>query len=253
MDTIIIVLGIIVILLAYYIYTVFTAVPSVGNNIDLTKPPIIVKSSTINDPYSTNYTIGVWVYIYNFPSSDNQIGRFLMYGDNTTGGVKNTYWSLRMDSSSPSLYCDILVNKSGSVYDTQKVLITNNFPIQKWVYVVTTVSADFIECYLNGSFVLAQTLQNTIYIGNPPTDPSAGATFTFGAQGTLMDDGRTIRKNGSPMVLNLVSRWNYPLSAGDVYNNYNKGNGQSTNIWGPAYHMNLNLAQGTNNYTLPIF
>ena len=78
METIIIVLAIIVILLSYYIYTIFTAVPSVGNNIDLTKPPIIVKSSTISDPYSANYTVGVWVYIFNFPSSNNQIGRFLM-------------------------------------------------------------------------------------------------------------------------------------------------------------------------------
>jgi hypothetical protein len=253
MDTIIIVLGIIVILLAYYIYTVLNAVPSVANNIDLTKPPVIIKSSTISDPYSANYTIGAWIYIFNFPSADNQIGRFLMYGDNTPKG-KNVYWSLRMDDNSPTLYCDILVNKSGSGgSQTQTVTITNNFPIQKWVYVVTTVSAGFIECYLNGSFVLAQTLTNTIFTGTPPSDPSAGATFTFGAQGTLMDDGKTIRKNGSPMVLNLVSRWNYPLSAGDVYNNYNKGNGQSTNIWGPAYHMNINLAQGTNNYVLPIF
>lgn len=251
METIIIVLAIIVILLSYYIYTIFTAVPSVGNNIDLTKPPIIVKSSTISDPYSANYTVGVWVYIFNFPSSNNQIGRFLMYGDNTTTG-KNLF-SLRMGTTSPSLYCDILVNTSGGGTKTQSVLIIDNFPIQKWVNVVTSVSAGYIECYLNGSFVLAQTVEGTIYTGTPPTDPSAGATFRFGAQGTLMDDGKTTRTNGSPMVLNLVSRWNYPLSAGDVYNNYNKGNGQSTNIWGPAYHMNLNLAQGTNNYTLPIF
>jgi hypothetical protein len=251
MNIIIIVLAIVVILLIYYIYTVLNAVPSVANNIDLTKPPTIIKSSSINDPYSANYTIGTWIYIFNF-ASNNQIGRFLLYGDAKNNGP-NSFWSLRMDSSSPTLYCDILVNKSGSSgYQKQTVTITDNFPMQKWVYVVTSVSAGFIECYLNGAFVLAQTLTNTIYTGTPPTDPNSGATFTFGAQGTTMDDG-TIRQTGSPMVLNLVSRWNYALSSGDIYNNYNKGNGQPTNIWGPAYHMNINLAQGTNNYVLPIF
>ena len=252
MDILIIILGIVVILLTYYIYTVLNATPSVANNIDLTKPPTIIKSSTIKDPYSPNYTIGTWIYIFNY-APNNQIARFLLFGDANNYG-KNSYWSLRMDSASPTLYCDILVNNAGaSGYQTQSVKITDNFPIQKWVYVVTSVSSGFIECYLNGAFISASTLTQPIYQGSPPTDPSAGATFTFGAQGTKLDDDVTLRQNGSPMVLNLVSRWNYPLSAGDIYNNYNNGNGQSSSIWGPAYHMNVNLAQGTNNYVLPIF
>lgn len=235
----------------YYIYTVLNAPPSVANNIDLSKPPPVIKSSTINNPYSATYTYGLWIYIFNF-STNNMIDRFIMYGDATNNGA-NSYWSLRMDSSSPSLYCDILVKGTGNnAYQKQTVKITDNFPVQKWVHVVTTVSSGFIECYLNGAFVLAQTLTNAVYIGNTPTDPNASATFTFGGQGTKTDS-QTTRENGSPMVLNLVSRWDYPLSAGDVYNNYNKGNGQSTNIWGPAYRMNINISQGTNNYVLPIF
>jgi len=253
MNILIIVLGIIVILLTYYIYTIVSAPPSIANNIDLTNPPPVIKSSSITNPYSTNFAFGVWIYIFNF-ASNNQIERFIMYGDANNSGP-NSYWSLRMDTSSPTLYCDILVTSSASNgYQTQIVKITDNFPIQKWVYVVTSVSSGFIECYLNGSVLITQSITpNSIYPGKPPTsDPNAGATFTFGAQGTAMDNG-TLRQNGSPMVLNMVNRWDHPLSAGEVYNNYNKGNGQSTNIWGPAYHMNLNLAQGTNNYVLPIF
>ncbi len=253
MDILIIVLGIIIILLIYYIYTIFNAVPSVASNIDLTKPPPEIKSSSINEPYSQQYTIGVWVYIFNF-SSNNQIGRFVMFGDSTNSG-KFSYWSLRMDPASPKLYCDILVNKStagNNLYETQTVQITDNFPIQKWVYVVTSVSAGFIECYLNGAFVLAETLKNPIYSPSKLPDPTASATFKFGGQGTIDDDNKN-REKGSPMVLNMVSRWAYPLSAGDIYNNYNKGNGEKTNIWGPSYSMNINLVQGTNNYVLPIF
>jgi len=175
-----------------------------------------------------------------------------MFGDSKYNGA-NSYWSLRMDTNSPKLYCDIKVNTTGSnTPNTQTILITDNFPIQKWVNVVTAVSAGFIECYLNGAFVLAQTLKNPIFQGPVPTDPSAGSTFTFGAQGTAMDNG-AIRTNGSPMVINLLSRWNSPLSAGDIYNNYIKGNGESTNVWGPSYKMNINLKRGTDNYVLPIF
>jgi hypothetical protein len=49
-----------------------------------------------------------------------------------------------------------------------------------------------------------------------------------------------------------LSRWDYPLSAGDVYNNYMKGNGYS-NIWGSPYHMDVNLKKGTDNYVMNIF
>jgi hypothetical protein len=161
MNYLIIILAIIVILLVYYIYTVVTATPVVGKNIDLTQPPVVIKSSTITNPYSANYSVGVWVYISNF-TQNSQIDRFLTYG--TTKNQK--MFSLRMDTGKPLLYCDVLVSTGPSTpilatsnnYKTQSVQLTSeneSFPVQKWTYVVVSVSNTFIECYLNGRFVYA--------------------------------------------------------------------------------------------------
>lgn len=258
MNFLIIILAIILILLVYYIYTTMTATPTVGNNIDLTLPPTIINSSTISNPYSANYSIGVWVYISNF-TQNSQIDRFLMYGSSANLG-KNSIFSLRMDPNKPILYADILVNdmSRSPKYTTQSIQLTSetdSFPIQKWTYVVVSVSNTFIESYINGRFVSAVKVDSKgLYVTEPPAgaDVEAGPTFRFGAKGTKTDSG-TVRTNGCPIVLTGLSRWDSPLSAGDVYNNYMKGNGSKSSIWGSAYHMNINLKQGTNNYVLPVF
>ncbi len=258
MNYLVIILAIIVILLAYYIYTLVTATPTVGKNIDLTQLPVVIKSSTITNPYSANYSIGVWVYISNF-TENNQIDRFLMYGNSTNLGPKSLF-SLRMDTNKPLLFCDILINDSTNTpkYTKQTVQMTTEnegFPIQKWTYIVVSVSYAFIECYINGRFVSASRVDTSgIYTPEPPAGENieAGPTFRFGAKTTRMDNN-SIRTNGCPVVLTGLSRWDAPLSAGDIYHNYMQGNGTSTSIWGPAYHMDINLKQDKNNYTLPIF
>jgi hypothetical protein len=258
MNVLIIILGIIVILLAYYIYTIVTAIPSLADNIDLTKPPIVVKATSITNPYSINYTISVWIYVANFPQN-NQIETFLSYGFTPYIGPTSSLWTLQMDTMSPAMYCNILTTTGdgSNSYQQLPITITDSFPLQKWVYVTTVVSNNLVEVYLNGRFISVNSIDPnsegiTVFVADASLDPTNGPTFTFGAQGTMADDGST-RTNGSPIVLTHLSRWDYPLAAGDVYNVYHKGNGQESNIWGPAYHLNINLAQGNNNYTLPVF
>jgi hypothetical protein len=256
MNYLIIILAIIVLLLVYYIYTVVTATPVVGTNIDLTQPPVVIKSSTITNPYSANYTVGVWVYIYNF-TQDSQIDRFLTYGKPNTN-----MFSLRMDKAKPLLYCDVLVNTPSNgigSYSVQTIPLSSeneSFPIQKWTYVVVSVSNTFIECYLNGHFVSATKVNDKgLYVIQPVAneDIESGPTFRFGAKGTKDNSTSPTRSNGCPVVLTGLSRWDSPMSAGDVYNNYMKGNGNSSSIWGSAYHMDINLKQAKNNYTLTVF
>lgn len=267
MNVLIVILAIVVLLLAYYIYTIVTAVPVVGKNIDLTQLPVSVKSSSITNPYSANYTIGVWIYVSNF-TSNNKVGAFLMYGRG------DNRFFLEMDANTPDLYCNIktTANTTGSspVPIYQRIKINNageSFPIQSWTYVTVSVSSTFIECYINGRFVSA-TKSNTIYSNSAGTneDKDAGPAFTFGAKGTAVTRTSTTaagvttvatsttdtRTEGSPIFLTGLSRWDYPLSAGDIYNNYMKGNGYS-NIWGSPYHMDINLKKGTDNYVMNVF
>jgi hypothetical protein len=264
MNILIVILAIVVLLLAYYIYSVVTAVPVIGKNIDLTQLPVSVKSSSITNPYSANYTIGVWIYVSNF-TSNNNIGAFLIYGK-----ADNRFF-LEMDKDTPDLYCNIRNAKSTTPYEYQKIKINNaseSFPIQSWTYVTVSVSSTFIECYINGRFVSAtKVISNGLFSNSAGSGEAndAGPAFTFGAKGTTVtrssttSDGvttlntlSTTRIDGSPIFLTGLSRWDYPLSAGDIYNNYMKGNGYS-NIWGSPYHMDVNLKKGTDNYVMNIF
>lgn len=251
MNVLIIILAIIIVLMAYYMYTVFTAVPTVAKNTDLTQAVAPIKPSTIKNPYSANYTVGVWIYVHNY---NNQIDRFLMYGDKGYKG-KDSLFSLRMDPTYAKMYCDILVKSADGGSKIQSVPLTadnDTFPIQKWVYVVVSVSK-FIECYLNGQFISATQVSDAgVFIPPVPVDPEAGATFSFGSKGTPTDNG-TARPNGSAVMLTGLSRWDEPMSAGDVYNNYRKGNGYEKSAFGGAYHMDVNISQDSNNYKFKIF
>ena len=234
MSTLTIILAIIVILLVYYIYTVMNAVPTVASKLDLStfQPPVDPK--LIKNPYSTNYTIGVWVYITNYTKN---IGQFLTYGDKKT--PSKTIFSLNMDTTTPKLTCSVLTTNPNGLQTVNLTAETDAFPIQKWVYVVVSVS-NFIECYLNGQFVNAVQIDRQ---GAPATiiaeaDVASGATFSFGSN--------------IPVVLTGVSRWDTPLSSGDVYNNYSKGNGYEAGLFGPGYKISLNVKRGTDTYNLPI-
>ena len=290
MNTLIIILGVVLVLMAYYIYSIVTAVPVVIKKLDLTKAAAIIPPSSINDPYSVNYSVGVWVYIQQFSP---QIDRFLMFGDKTFYGPQSMF-SLRLDTTGNNVYADILVNKVITNKPVQSATVAavassaapsstpsavmgatntmaptilpvllngtnSSFPIQKWVYVVVSVSNNFVEAYVNGKFISAVNINNNttygingVYQAPAPKDPNAGATFSFGGLGSTMDNG-TVRQIGCPVMLSQLSRWNTPLSSGEVYNNYIKGNGEESSMWGPSYHLNVTLNQDNNAYTLPVF
>lgn len=254
MNILVIVLAVVVVLLIYYIYSIFNAPFSIASKVDLAQPPMIIPSTSISSPYSTSYTVCTWVYIYHYTP---QINRFLMYGDGTYNG-SNSLFSLRMDTKSSDMYCDILVNDSNAQnYSVQSIPLNapqESFPLQKWVFVSVSVSPNFIECYINGKFISASGFSGTggAFRASAPVNSASSATFTFGAKG-VADDSGALRQNGSPVVLANLARYNYPMSAGDIYDLYNKGNGQQSSIWGPAYHMDLNISRDKDTYTLPIF
>ena len=106
---------------------------------------------------------------------------------------------------------------------------------------------------LNGQFISATQVSDAgVFIPPVPLDPESGATFSFGGKGTTTDNG-LLRANGASVMLTGVSRWDEPMSAGDVYNNYRKGNGYEKSLFGGAYSMDVNISQDSNNYKFKIF
>jgi len=143
-----IVLGVIVIILIYVLYTFYVKKSSVlvttaslkGSNTPIT---------ALSAPQSTRYAYGIWVYINTW--SPNVAKTIFSRANNI---------DLYLDSDKATLKCKI--TQSPEPNPPQIITITDNFPIQKWVCVVISADGQFIDCYLDGK------LMNSNKLKNPP-------------------------------------------------------------------------------------
>lgn len=241
MNTLIIVLVIVILLLAYFIWSYLSKPPSVAKNLYLNSEPLpVIEASTIAEsPYSANYAVGTWIYINTFSTSGQP---FLTYGNSAnstyTPGT-GTYpasnpwlFALRMHPTEPAMFADIAVGTTIPETVTS-IPISNNFPIQSWVYVVVSVSSYYVDIYLNGKLVTSKQLTIPA-ISNNAEDPP---TFSF---------------SKSDIYVTLLNRWSAPLDPQTVWTNYNKGNGNPTSK-DDAYRFTATLSQGTNKYPYEVF
>jgi hypothetical protein len=97
---------------------------------------IITDSPTIN-----NFSVGMWIYInsWNFSSSSSTQNIILLKSSN--GNIL----SIDMNLTSPILIA--------TINSREQITLTNNFPIQKWVYVIISISNNIVDGYLDGRLV----------------------------------------------------------------------------------------------------
>lgn len=206
MDYTVIILGIIIVFLIYYLYVNYigalkTMVKSVDLNVS--QPNI----TTIDKPVNLNYSYGLWLYV----NSWNNNSEKLIFG--RSNNIK-----LYLDTTTPTLKCDI--TKSAGV---ETIIVTDNFPLQKWVYVIISVDGRIIDCYINGKLVKSQKLSGDT---KTPGD-SATAPIILGKFDALLAN---------------FSRTITPMDPQTAWNNYNKGNGISGGLFSiGSYGANLNF------------
>ena len=126
----------------------------------------------------------------------------------------------------------------------KQVIITNNFPIQAWTFIVVSIDGYFLDAYLNGKLITSQQLINGT---NIPSTPDNISPINIGVAAYLT----TGHLNGSSATTNFnasmanFQRWTTPLDPQTVWTTYLQGNGQSSAISG--YGINLDILQ--NNVT----
>jgi hypothetical protein len=122
----------------------------------------------------------------------------------------------------------------------QTITITNNFPMQTWVYVVVNVdSGTYVDSYINGKLINSTQLASVAK--TPPSDTDGDhAMFIGNATG------------GNTFDASIAGFQNWPNVVGpqDVWNSYMSGNGGTSlsKLFG-SYGVDISLTNNNSQTT----
>lgn len=223
MNSVVIVLGIILIILVYVLYKYFTVsattlLPSADLKVSV--PPI----TSINSPMNVSYAYGVWIYVNTW---DTTAPKTIFSRENNI--------KLYLDSNSPTLKCDIAMSGGAAAMTTT---LTDNFPLQRWTYIIVSLDNQFLDCYLDGKLVVSNRLRNVNNIPAVPPDVTVAGTSVT---------GKSIYLGNNPFrpfdaYIAKFNRWTSPVDPQTAWNAYLEGNGRSTSTLN-SYGVNLTVLQ----------
>ena len=214
MNVVAIILAIVVIILFYILYRFFmlksTELTSTASLLD-SNPAIDI----INNPTGTRYTYGIWIYVNSWDAS---IEKTIF---DRANNIK-----LYFSDAAPVLKCDITMNAG----TTSTIEITDNFPIQKWVHIVTSVDNQYLDAYLDGKLVKSGRMYTdgvTAVVATADTaavTPVAESTPKTPAVEPMVIGGTTT----FDAYIAKFKHWSSPLDPQTVWSTYSEGNGQGS-------------------------
>lgn len=208
MSPVAIILGVVMIILIYVLYKYFTTSTStLGAEINLAVAQVTPFTAKANIANSTSlrYAYGVWIYV---DSWDSLATKDIFYRKN----VDNYDIRLYLEKLTPTLKCDFY---TGS---TETVTITNNFPIQKWVYIIVSVDNRVVDCYIDGKLTTSQQLQKQPIVSD--SDINVGK---FSAR------------------LAKFQRFTSPIDPAAAWSNYMSGNGSTLKNMFSSYGVDVSF------------
>jgi hypothetical protein len=142
----IILLIIILVLVLYLLFYVQGGKSSLTN---MNKDTMVITNKDIVNPMSVRSSYSMWLYVNSWSSVKK-----IICSAGVTGSAN--VFELYLDANTPTLKCDIRT-ASGAI---ESVSVTNNFPVQRWVYIVISIDGKIVDCYLDGKLIKSQQLQN---------------------------------------------------------------------------------------------
>jgi hypothetical protein len=110
---------------------------------------------------------------------------------------------------------------------SQSTIITNNFPVQRWCFVLVSVDGQFIDYYINGKLVRSEKKQSNTPLAIPSSDSSAYPVILGNPSGTPPFDA----------YLAKIIHWSAPVDPQTAWSTYLSGNGLVNTLM--PYHANL--------------
>lgn len=202
MNITLIILGVVILILLYILYTYYSKTTTTlisTASLKATNPPITSVANATN----SRYAYGIWVYVNSW---DNNAQKVIF--------SRNNNISVSLDTLTPSLYCNVTMSDNVT---QKKVLVTDNFPLQKWVFVIISLDNQFLDCYIDGKLIKSSRLGSSSLI--PATPPDEKTPIILG--------GLTSKMTPFDAVVAKFSRWTVPMDPTTAWNTYMAGNGGS--------------------------
>jgi hypothetical protein len=241
MNYTIIVLGVVVIILLYILYKYFSTSATTLSplaKLSASNPALPMPANST----SLNYAYGVWVSVNSwstgyktiFSRNGGTTGVAASVGLPTGLATGSPQIILYLDNSQPYLWC--YIDQQSQTDAIGPIQLTQNFPLQTWVYVTISVQGQYVDLYLQGKLVKSIQLKAT------PTQPG--------------DSTKPVNL-GTGCDASIAKFQYYPhsLSPQDVWANYMSGNGQnSAASTFSSYGVNIDLlANGIPQSTFKLF
>jgi len=209
-----VILFVVIIILLYILYKYFTtsvSTLSTSASLKVSNP----KITKLTNPTATRYAYGIWVFVNTWDTSNTK--SIFSRADNI-----NVY----LDTNTPTLHCGMTL-LNGTVQD---IIITSNFPIQKWTYITVNVDGQFVDCYLDGKLVISTKLAS---VAKTPGDSGeTGAPVVLGNTG-----------GGFDAFVAGFQNWATPVGPQEVWNAYMAGSqsGYSLSKLFGSYNVDISL------------
>ena len=208
----IIILGILVVFLVFYIIYNYL-IPSKSKIAETNYLKNGVKSvpfTNLDKPSSPKYSIEIWIYVNDLSNATDSISQTLT--QQNIGLIKNpgnkSGCVFEVSGASNSIYhLDFFQNKNLCFFTNNSIIpsITiSDFPLQKWCYVVISVDNTLVDMYLDGKLI-----QSVKENGTSTTFPTPDSMISFGT-GNIFIAG--------------MNRTATTTDTNTVFTNYMKGN-----------------------------
>jgi hypothetical protein len=228
MNSIIIILGtVLVVLIVYMLFQSYFD----GEHTLITQTTLedAVNPIHIPSPNSTNFSYGIWIFVSQWlpPGAVEAESRIFTRQDEV--GLH-----LKSDAGLEVRFADTGtkdVKAATMTGNYTSVILTDNFPIQKWVHVGLVVDGDKFDGYIDGKMVKSIELKDNITPVVNANDGKAKHKLEFG-QGNTMMKTITIAEH---------KRRTYAMDPKAMWDLYMKGNG-TNGLSNVAGNMNVNLS-----------
>lgn len=226
MDATTIILGIVLIILLYILYKYLTTDKALLQEYVHLMQEDLKPITDLDKPKTPRYAFGFWIYVNTWDSSQDKI----IF-------IRERNMACYLDSQTASL--SVRVETGESTTTTSKVIqLSDNFPMQKWVHCIISVDNEYVDCYLDGKLIRSARVY-TPGTGNskaliPTIPPDNSVPITLGG-------------NGFDAYVSKFKRWLYPINPQTAYDEYMKGNGQSS-FGLPSYGLDLTVLKDNEVY-----